>query len=304
MASPLDAFTAAGRWFRGNLHLHTTVSDGRLTPPEAVAFYRQNGYDFLAITDHWKRVDPAGLGADPDFLLIPGEELNMYDQAADMLWHAVALFLPREIARPENQRPAQWGIDLICEAGADAVLAHPYWSGNRVEELAALTGLTAIEVFNTTCERAHGRGHSLVHLDGLWHLKKRLWGVAVDDCHHGAFDGLQGWIMLKAPELTLEAVRAAFRAGHFYASTGPEIEHLEIKDGNLTVRCSPCAAVHVQSNRWIGLSAYADADFGGPGRPLTEVTIPLSTEPDASYVRVTLTDYLGHSAWSNPIALK
>lgn len=37
-----------------NLHLHTTESDGRKTPEEAAAIYREAGYDILAITDHWK----------------------------------------------------------------------------------------------------------------------------------------------------------------------------------------------------------------------------------------------------------
>ena len=41
-------------WFRGNLHTHTTVSDGRKTPDETAAIYRAAGYDFLALTDHWK----------------------------------------------------------------------------------------------------------------------------------------------------------------------------------------------------------------------------------------------------------
>jgi hypothetical protein len=304
MSTVLDAFTSSGRWYRGNLHLHTTVSDGRFSPPDSVALYRENGYDFLAVTDHWKRVDPASLGGDDDFLLIPGEEINGYDPGADMIWHAVALFLPREIEREENHRPAQWAIDRIREAGADAVLAHPYWSGDQTQDILPLEGLTAIEVFNTTCERAHGRGHSLVHLDGLWHKRKRLWGTAVDDAHHGRLDGLQGWIMLRAPELSLDAVRAAFQAGRFYASTGPEIHSLRIAEGTMTVRCSPCEAVHVQSNRWIGRSAYADADFGGPGHPLTEVTLALSAEAEATYVRVTVTDHRGRSAWSNPIALK
>jgi len=46
-------FARKGRFWRGNLHTHSTRSDGRL-PPEAVAdFYRNAGYDFLALTDHF-----------------------------------------------------------------------------------------------------------------------------------------------------------------------------------------------------------------------------------------------------------
>ena len=46
------------KWFKGNLHMHTTESDGALTPAEAAALYAENGYDFIARTDHWK-VGPA-----------------------------------------------------------------------------------------------------------------------------------------------------------------------------------------------------------------------------------------------------
>ncbi len=41
-------------WYKGNWHTHTTVSDGRKTPEEALALYRENGYDFIALTDHYK----------------------------------------------------------------------------------------------------------------------------------------------------------------------------------------------------------------------------------------------------------
>src|SRR5581483_8063554 len=42
---------------KGNLHAHTTFSDGRLPAEEVVARYRELGYDFLAITDHDDRID-------------------------------------------------------------------------------------------------------------------------------------------------------------------------------------------------------------------------------------------------------
>ena len=39
---------------KGNLHTHTTFSDGKYTVPEVVDIYQRNGYDFIAITDHRK----------------------------------------------------------------------------------------------------------------------------------------------------------------------------------------------------------------------------------------------------------
>ena len=46
-------FDEKGKWYKGNLHTHTTASDGQYTPEETMNLYRRLGYDFLALTDHW-----------------------------------------------------------------------------------------------------------------------------------------------------------------------------------------------------------------------------------------------------------
>ena len=46
--------------FRGNLHSHTTNSDGTLTPAEAVAAFRAHGYDFLCLSEHDLYTDYSG----------------------------------------------------------------------------------------------------------------------------------------------------------------------------------------------------------------------------------------------------
>ena len=53
----MNAMTAASatsqlRWYKGNLHCHTYTSDGRAFPEQALASYREAGYDFCAITNH------------------------------------------------------------------------------------------------------------------------------------------------------------------------------------------------------------------------------------------------------------
>jgi len=65
---------------KGNLHAHTTFSDGRLTVEEVVSRYRDIGYDFLAITDHedliqpdyWVSLPPS----DDKMIILPGVELD------------------------------------------------------------------------------------------------------------------------------------------------------------------------------------------------------------------------------------
>ena len=49
-----NPFESDGEWLKGNLHTHTTLSDGRLSPQERVTAYEARGYDFLALTDHYR----------------------------------------------------------------------------------------------------------------------------------------------------------------------------------------------------------------------------------------------------------
>ena len=48
----MKLFDEGLNWYKGNTHMHTTISDGRLAPEDAIELYRAKGYDFLAITDH------------------------------------------------------------------------------------------------------------------------------------------------------------------------------------------------------------------------------------------------------------
>ena len=68
------------RWYRGNLHTHTTNSDGDSAPDVVVSWYRDAGYDFLVVTDHDVLTDPNGLrDAAGPMTLIPGEEISSGD---------------------------------------------------------------------------------------------------------------------------------------------------------------------------------------------------------------------------------
>src|SRR5438552_2278125 len=66
------------RWFKGNLHTHTINSDGDSPPYDVMAWYKRNGYQFLAITDHNTFTDPALYDTNPNdnFLLIGAEEVT------------------------------------------------------------------------------------------------------------------------------------------------------------------------------------------------------------------------------------
>jgi hypothetical protein len=56
LGSPVQA-DEGGKWFRGQLHAHSYWSDGRGFPDQAVAAYKQRGYDFFCLSDHNRLAD-------------------------------------------------------------------------------------------------------------------------------------------------------------------------------------------------------------------------------------------------------
>ena len=73
-----DLFCPTGRIYRGNLHGHCNHSNGQNEAAEVVRLYREAGYDFTCLSDHYwtdprysaKTVcDSSGLDSD-DFITI------------------------------------------------------------------------------------------------------------------------------------------------------------------------------------------------------------------------------------------
>jgi predicted metal-dependent phosphoesterase TrpH len=85
-------FDRPGRFYRGNLHTHSTRSDGALPPEAVVEAYQRQGYDFIALTDHFLDsfgfpiTDTRALRA-ADFTTLIGAELHAPRHRAG---HAVA----------------------------------------------------------------------------------------------------------------------------------------------------------------------------------------------------------------------
>ena len=51
-ASLAKGTASKAKFYKGQFHTHTWWSDGKAAPEQAVAFYKDRGYDFLGITDH------------------------------------------------------------------------------------------------------------------------------------------------------------------------------------------------------------------------------------------------------------
>src|SRR5687768_11437451 len=75
-----NPFAVVGEWRRGNIHTHSTASDGQMSVAQVADWYAARGYDFLCITDHDlvapDVLDPRRHG-DSNIVLIPGAEIGV-----------------------------------------------------------------------------------------------------------------------------------------------------------------------------------------------------------------------------------
>lgn len=292
----LAAFTTTGNWYKGNLHTHTTNSDGRFAPQVVVDLYAQAGYDFLALSDH-NTVTPTGDLDGRGMALVPSVELHGGAGEMGQDYHLVCIGV-REAAEPIPAGTAQEAVDYCRSVARMVFLAHPYWSSLTLRDLLAVEGYTGIEVFNNTCERGIGRGHSEPHWDGLLARGRPVLGTAVDDAHFGYWDGLGAWVMVRAAQLDQASVVDALEAGRFYASTGPEIRAVEVRDGTVHVECSPVRTMALVVP-WPGHGWSTDRlrEQGAEERTMTEADLPLG-EGERGF-RIEVVDRRGRRAWTN-----
>lgn len=283
-------FSLSGQWYKGNLHTHTTNSDGLVSPTDAIAWYRDHGYDFMAISDHWVLTQEPSPYA--DFATVTATELH-----GDS-YHLLVLGSAKIPPRSLENRP-QEVIDYVKAQGALAYIAHPYWTARPSSEMVALRGLDGVEVYNNACEVTKGTGHARVHWDDCLSAGHRLVGLAVDDVHWQPNEAGGGFVMVRAPELSEPALLDALRHGNFYSSTGPIIQDLRLQAGKapwptLEVVCSPCSEIVFYTCGPRGQRQAAPS-----GATLTRSSLPLRQEQ--VYVRVECRDAQGGCAWTNPI---
>lgn len=284
------------RQFKANLHSHTTLSDGNLTPEQCVEAYKSHGYQVLALTDHEAPyahhrftteeflmitgyeayirpsseciLDRFGpeihmnlFAKDPDNQTFIGYDPNYCKYLSDV--QAAALPKSRDLG-PRQYSPAyiQSFIDCAVENGYLVTYNHPCWSMESQEDILNLNNIFSLEVFNTCSVTESASEENLALYDALlrrgkfWHLH------GADDNHNNAplddylSDSFGSWTMILAPELSYSAIIEALEQGRFYASTGPTIHALEIKDGKANLEFSNAVRVIMHSSPKYGKNVW------------------------------------------------
>lgn len=201
------------------------------------------------------------------FLLVQGEEIS--DQALGKPVHLNASNL-------EHLIPPQGGRDVFetIDNNVRAVIAQREATGRPMivhlnhpnfgyaitaEDLLRVRGEQFFEVYNGNADVAnHGdpdHPHRHPGTERLWDivLAQRLgvlrmptmYGIATDDGHNyhnipsRAHEPGRGWVEVLTSELTAKALIEALEAGHFYASSGVELQSIEYDDKHLAVEVAP-----------------------------------------------------------------
>lgn len=292
----LSAFSAPGRFWKGNLHTHSNRSDGALDPAEVCRRYREAGYDFLCLSDHFlpqysfPLTDTRELRTDR-FTTLIGAELHAPATHLGDLWHILAVGLPLDFAAtPEGEDGPALARRAVA-AGAFVGIAHPQWYGLDFTDGLALDAAHAVEIYNHTCEMLSARPDGVALFDDLLTRGRKLTGFASDDAHFHANDSFGGWVQVKAETLEPEALLAALKAGHYYASTGPEIVAIERDGDTLSVTASPVRSIVLAGPGARSAVVHGDS--------ITEGKLDLSRFA-GGWCRVVVTDMAGKRAWAQP----
>mgnify|MGYP004461510649 CR=1 FL=1 len=159
--SPDQIYAQESRWYRGDLHIHTTMSDGHDTPKEIKIRAEKEGLDFYAVTDHnvWQKKWPL-----TSCMVLPGMEIT------------------QEIGHANRIKAGNHEIFS---------LNHPFldqWSWNYMD--LQLSKLTCLEVDNNPtfeydvnqhAEKANKKATALSDL--LWADGHRICAVGGSDVH-------------------------------------------------------------------------------------------------------------------------
>jgi len=294
---------------KGNVHTHTTLSDGGSSPEQTIAWYRSHGYQFLALTDHNQLSRPARYASlqEPGFVLISGEEITMTGRGRQV--HVNALCTKSRIPGGNFGSAAAAlsnGISAVRQQGGVALVNHPNfdWALSAADVTDARDA-SLLEIAS---------GHPYVHSAGdaehpsheaLWDIALEagadFMGVGVDDEHHidvssdpPATPG-RAWISTFGDVTDSAAICSAMAQGQLYASTGIELRRIAVRDRQYEVE---------------PVEARASVVFIGSGgrelarhSTLTEGPAVYVLRGDEGYVRARVELPDGKRAWTPAVRL-
>lgn len=313
-----------GKFYKANLHSHSTVSDGELTPEQMKKLYMDNGYSVIAFTDHCRYVTHNEL-SDENFLALNGVE-NAADESGLSWMHNrccdinfIALSPQRKVhpfqdekniigdgsVSPFDVEYCTRDVNKMIETGVKngffVTYNHPTWSLENYEQYMSYSGMHAMEMFNYSSAVDGYNEYNPDIYDDMLRSGKRLFCIATDDNHNRApgtchWDSFGGFTMIKAPSLNYTDVTNALLNGDFYCSRGPIINALWLDTEDYSVHIECENAVKIVATR--GGRRCRAVFAAEQGRQYLNEAV-FSLDKDDVYLRITVFDENGLTADTN-----
>jgi len=198
---------------KGQLHLHTVYSDGKLFPADIVDLYQKLGYDFITITDH-NRITPS-----PN---LPG--ITWIADSAEITYEKDGVkhdFTTYDIGEDGivDQLDIRNMLDVYTAKHKLISYAHPSLSGSpdQIHGINQQRSYPLMEVYNAVVSKKNQEAYWDETLK-----ERRTWGIAVDDAHTRLHVD-QAWTVVFVKTNTSAAILSALRNGAFYASNGNDL---------------------------------------------------------------------------------
>ncbi|WP_433945753.1 CehA/McbA family metallohydrolase [Paenibacillus sp. SN-8-1] len=223
------------RWYRGDFHMHTRLTDGKQTAEELNAQAARQGLDFIVVTEHnflttgWP---------ESDLLVIPGVEITSSQGHFNVLGIRRWIEWFEDGGVPVFETPA--GMEsILAEArsqGAVCSMNHPELAPWDWQLDVRLDAFDTIEIWNdpTFPDNEKATEEALKLWDFLWKNGVVLWGVGGSDTHNlphesyvpGGLPSLVGdpVTCLWSEELSVQGILNAARFGRSYVTRGPVLE--------------------------------------------------------------------------------
>lgn len=312
-------------FYKGNMHCHSTLSDGKYTPSELKELYKGAGYSFLCITDHEVLYDNSYLN-DENFVAITSTEyaikefpeqstlknykmkvchLNVYAKEAKNVnnfhYSKVADHYSEDKTAEEMLRKygdhervySKEAINSIIkqanENGFFVCYNHPRWSLENYNDYSGFEGLWGVEIFNTSCEVAGLYEYNINVFDDFLRDGKKVFASSGDDNHNTFEDSFGTFVMVNADSLSYENIISGLLGGNFYTSTGPEIFRISIKDNKATIKTSEAKQISMSS-----AGRYSKSCIAKDGESINEAVFEL--RDDLGYIRFDVVDKFGKRA--------
>lgn len=318
--------------YKANLHCHSNISDGKLTPAELKETYMRHGYSIIAYTDHDVLLAHDEL-TDDKFLALHGVELEVNepgefnnakcvhmcfiakktDNMIQPCWHREWYLFGnapkyRDLVQYDEALPnfvreytpecINKMIKIAREKGFFVTYNHPNWSGEDATVYTKYTGMNAMEICNYGCVIGGWDDYNPQVYDDLLRKGEKIYCIAADDNHnHTApesktYDSFGGFTMIFADELKYETITDALSDGSFYASQGPEIYSLIYDADKVKIKCSNAERITYSTANRRRKTVVSEDGTG-------IVEAEFDVNKDDGYFRITVTDKYGKHANTN-----